>query len=184
MKRRLEIGPAKGGIRGFERLGIDTSVNVDYLYDASEPLPFDDDTFHVVYASHVLEHISWEKSLSTLKEWVRITSPSGQLEVWVPDGLQICEMILKAEKGVITNSGEKVPVKYDRYNPYLWANWRLFNCARDDEYSKLIDLHKSVFTPNYITELMKKAGCKRVWKLAKPRKHRHGICNMGFGGKK
>ena len=63
---------------------------MDYVYDAGKPLPFEDNTFDLVYASHVLEHIPWYKVEEVVKEWVRILKPGGVLEVWVPDGLKIC----------------------------------------------------------------------------------------------
>jgi len=183
MKRRLEIGPGKKTIRGFERLGIDEATKADYLCDASEPLPFADNTFNVVFASHILEHIPWYKTLQTLKEWVRITSLEGQLEIWVPNGILICETILDAEYKQVKRSPERIALTKSR-DPYLWANWRLYTYPHKEAENKLAELHKAMFTPKSLTSLMLAAGCKKVWKLNKTRGYNHGFVNMGFGGKK
>ena len=89
--RRLEIGPGALRIRGFETLNIRAAANVDYVVDATARLPFADGTFHLIYASHVLEHVPWYQLEATLAEWVRILRPGGRLEVWVPNGLRIAQ---------------------------------------------------------------------------------------------
>jgi len=95
--RYLEIGCGGSRLPEFETLDIVGGPNMDYVYDAAKPLPFKDNTFDLIYASHVLEHIPWYKTEEVLREWVRILKPGGQLEVWVPDGLKICQTLLKAE---------------------------------------------------------------------------------------
>src|SRR4051794_24034748 len=71
-QRRLEIGPGNLRMPGFESLNIVPGAGVDYIADAAKKLPFSDNTFDLIYASHVLEHIPWFKTLEVLKEWVRI----------------------------------------------------------------------------------------------------------------
>ncbi len=98
-KRYLEIGSGNNRLPGFETLDIFGGRYVDYVYNAARPLPFRDNTFDLIYASHVLEHIPWYMTEQVLREWFRILKPTGQLEVWVPDGLKICKVLVDVELG-------------------------------------------------------------------------------------
>jgi predicted SAM-dependent methyltransferase len=48
-------------------------------------IPFDDNTFDVVYHSHFLEHLDREAAASFLLECHRVLKPGGTLRVVVPD---------------------------------------------------------------------------------------------------
>ncbi|HEV8441089.1 MAG TPA: methyltransferase domain-containing protein, partial [Methylomirabilota bacterium] len=85
--RMLEIGPGRKRNPGFETLNIVGGYHVNYVLDARSKLPFKDETFELLYASHILEHIPWYQTDATLKEWTRVLRPGGKLQIWVPDGL-------------------------------------------------------------------------------------------------
>jgi len=145
-RRYLEIGPGNSRLPGFETLDIIGGRNVDYVYDAAKPLPFEDDTFDLVYASHVLEHIPWYKTEEVLKEWARILKPGGVLEVWVPDGLKICKALLEYEL-----NGAKEAMELDgwyKFNPrkdlYLWVNGRLFTYGDGTGNPKSSNWHRAI----------------------------------------
>lgn len=55
---------------------------VNVVCDLSKPLPFADNTFDLIIANHVLEHIPgwWD----CFKELARVLAPNGLIEVWVP----------------------------------------------------------------------------------------------------
>ena len=97
--RVLEIG-CSGGVllqqlagSGYANVyGIDISeaaVNAAHarglenvsVFDAST-LPFPDESFDLVVASDVLEHI--EKAIGALRDWRRVLAPAGKLIVFVP----------------------------------------------------------------------------------------------------
>jgi len=64
-QRWLDIGPGwyeEYRMPGFETLDIEARGNVDHIADASERLPFNDNTFNLMHASHILEHIVWIKT--------------------------------------------------------------------------------------------------------------------------
>jgi predicted SAM-dependent methyltransferase len=57
-------------------------------------IPFGDDSFHVVYHSHVLEHLPKTEAESFIKECYRVLRPQGILRVVVPDLEAIARMYL------------------------------------------------------------------------------------------
>lgn len=84
-KRRLHIG---GKIRaeGWELMNALPSEVVDHLGNARDLSRFADESFDVLYASHVLEHFDYQQELGdTLKEWHRVLKPGGELLISVPD---------------------------------------------------------------------------------------------------
>ena len=95
--RYLEIGSGTERIPGFETLDIVPGRSVDYVLDCTKKLPFRDQAFDVIYASHVLEHVPWYMVQQTLNEWVRILKRGGQIEIWVPDAVKICKAYVDAE---------------------------------------------------------------------------------------
>jgi predicted SAM-dependent methyltransferase len=59
-------------------------ANVGY-WDARKPLPCKDGAADVIYASHLLEHLSRPKALALLKECRRALKPGGICRMVVPD---------------------------------------------------------------------------------------------------
>lgn len=53
--------------------------------DLRRPLPFDDESFDAIYASHVVEHLYRTDAHRLLRECRRILRPGGVLRVVVPD---------------------------------------------------------------------------------------------------
>ena len=171
MVRKLEIGPGKKISPGFESLDLMLQYkpgilrDIQHIADASKKLPFDDNVFSVVYASHVLEHFPWYRIGTILKEWHRIISPRGILEVWVPDMLKICKALVDAENG---NDYTKQDGYY-KYNPgkdpCKWFSARTFafpmSTITDPETTGNLedqDWHRGAFTPRYLKEVLNDAG--------------------------
>ena len=84
--RILNIGSSGDGNRNLIALNLDLedSEGPDITYDGKN-IPFPDDYFTIVRASHVLEHIKRDELLNTLKEWKRVLHPDGELHIAVPD---------------------------------------------------------------------------------------------------
>ena len=85
----LNIGCGANKYKGLEVwdkvIGLDAQKfpDIDVVHDLNElPLPFKDNKFDAVYASHIIEYISDLKGL--LKEIHRILKPDGMFEVIVP----------------------------------------------------------------------------------------------------
>ena len=85
LPRRLHIG-GKLRCEGWEVLNALPGPNVDHLGNANDLSRFADNSFEVVYASHVVEHFDYRDELHrTLAEWLRVLQPGGSVEISVPD---------------------------------------------------------------------------------------------------
>lgn len=186
--RKLEIGTdPRNLIDDFETLSIHEFVNIDYVLDISKGMPFQNNSFDIIYASHVLEHIPWYKSEDVLKEIHRILKPGGQLEIWVPDGLKIAKALIAFEENQSDHS------KLDGYyecvknkDPRLWASLRIY--AHGDGTGNLDNpnWHHALFTPSLLINLFESAGFKDVCRMGsgQERGWSHGWINLGVIGKK
>lgn len=56
-----------------------------YWADVSKPLRFADESFSVVYASHLLEHLFLDDARALLRECFRVLKPGGVIRLLVPD---------------------------------------------------------------------------------------------------
>jgi predicted SAM-dependent methyltransferase len=84
MTDKLHIGCGKVYIPDFVNVDIFSSVYADVYADMTA-LPFDRETFSLVYASHVLEHAHRHMVLATLSHWRDLLKPGGVLRIAVPD---------------------------------------------------------------------------------------------------
>lgn len=185
--RKLEIGPGPERIEGFETLNIVDGSAVDYICDATKSLPFPDDTFEIVYASHILEHVPWYQVQEVLCEWRRVLKPGGRLEIWVPDGLKICKAFVDAElndDNYIDKDG------WYRYNeekdPCKWASGRLYTYGDGTGETDHPNWHRAAFSRRYLTSAMQHAGFGESGEMdrSQVRGYDHGWINMGIYGVK
>jgi SAM-dependent methyltransferase len=180
--RWLEIGPGGGRLLGFETLDIVGGRQVDYVADAMLRLPFPDETFDLVYASHILEHIPWYATEQVLREWVRVIRPGGKLEIWVPDAYKVCKVVVDAEAGLVND----IPDDWCPHNtcrsPYLWASGRLFYGANPTYPS----WHKAMFTAKGLKRLFEVVELSQISLLGSDdiRGYDHGWINLGMAGTK
>lgn len=86
--RRLHIGTGKNYLPGWVNVDIFSSVRADVYADMCS-LPFDRESFDLVYACHVLEHSHRHMVLATLTHWRDLLKPGGMLRLAVPD-FQAC----------------------------------------------------------------------------------------------
>ena len=178
--RKLEIGCSGDRLLGFETLSIMGGPRIDYVLDAAKKLPFADASFDLVYASHVLEHIPWFMVKKSLAEWTRILKHGGALEIWVPDGGKISQVLLDLEEGRSNSIPDDwFPLNSER-DPYLWVSGRLFWGANPLYPS----WHHSLFTAGYLKKLLLQEGlCDvRVMETAEVRGCDHGWINLGVKG--
>jgi predicted SAM-dependent methyltransferase len=89
-------------------------TNVDFTstgesviaHNLTQGIPFPDNSFNVVYHSHVLEHFSKVSAKVFLQECYRVLQPQGVLRVVVPDLEQMAQIYLQALKHASAGSQE------------------------------------------------------------------------------
>lgn len=184
--RRLELGPGDHRIDGFETLNIVPDPNVDYILDATEPLPFEEGTFDTIYASHILEHVAWYQVQQTLNEWVRVLKSGGMLEIWVPNGLEICRVFVDYE--TLGEDRTHLDGWYrfnDEKDPCKWAAGRIFTYGEGDGRADSPNWHRSLFSPRYLRRLFREAGLVDIAQMERSevRGYDHGWINLGMRGR-
>jgi SAM-dependent methyltransferase len=182
---KLEIGPGKRRQKGFVTVDVVPGKHVDHVADAANKLPFKDGTAELIFASHVLEHLPWYYSERALQEWFRVLRPGGRMEVWVPNGLKICQALIDAENGK-NRSGEDGWYRFNKErDPYKWINGRIFTFGDGKGKINHPNWHRALFTPKSLLALMVKVGLQQV-RMLDPKKERrgvsHGWIDMGMVG--
>lgn len=93
----------RGGLR---RIGLITDGNQGaqwnlrpVVHDLRKPLPFPQDSFCAIYASHVLEHLYKVDAEALLGECERVLKPGGILRLVVPDLQFLVREYLQASNG-------------------------------------------------------------------------------------
>jgi SAM-dependent methyltransferase len=188
---KLEIGPGKKRQPGFTTVDVSKGADVDYVCNASGkvPMPFPDNHFEWVFASHILEHIPWYETEIALKEWVRVLKPGGTLEVRVPNGYKIAKAVVDfEEKGDASGMKEDGWYRNNEHrSPYLWGAGRIFTYGDGKGNVNHPNWHRALFTPKYLMGLFKAQGLKKIRMLNLPKEARgpsHGWIDMGAVGVK
>jgi predicted SAM-dependent methyltransferase len=91
---RLHVG---GEVRkdGWINFNIQSGPAVDLVGSCTNMMQLSDASFVEIYASHVLEHLSYADELhQALAEFHRVLVPGGRLMVSVPDFALLCRLFL------------------------------------------------------------------------------------------
>lgn len=105
-----------------------------------EKLPMFKSNFaDLIYACHILEHISYQQTVNVLKEWKRVLKKGGVLRLSVPD----FEKIISLYEAEGRDAARTMP-------PLLGT--------QDEKYG----FHKSIFNEKYLRGLLKEAGFREV----------------------
>lgn len=82
--KRLHLGSGKVYLPGWTNVDIFTSCKADEYADVTS-LPYDKESFDLIYASHILEHVHRHMVVATLSHWRDILKPEGILRLAVPN---------------------------------------------------------------------------------------------------
>lgn len=183
-KLALEIGPgahpAKQDGDGYEWLRVEYpgKSGPELFYDKSlfiarwglDSLPFQNDRFDLVYAAHVLEHVSWTNTQAALKEVFRVLKPGGGVEIWVPDFQYLVECYLQRK------CGDDWRHENPTGDAMTWLNGRLFTYGPEPNF------HKACFDSKSLARHLLDAGFTnplRIDGLEAERGHKHGAISLG-----
>lgn len=185
--RCLDIGPGRKRIEGFETVDCVSGPLVDHVADA-RALPFPDETFTRVHASHVIEHLPWFDTDRVLTEWVRVLLPGGRLDVWTVDAYKLARALtIYEETGEWTGPtlGEgtwKHP--WVQGDPVKFVSGRVFSYAKLGQGNADPYWHHALFTPRSLTAALERAGLIDVRPLPDTERlgHNHRWINLGVRG--
>jgi len=95
--RQLHIG-GKQSHPDWEIMDALPGDHVDHIGNAVNLSQFPDRTFAALYASHVLEHFSYQHELpAVLQEWQRVLIPGGKIYLSVPDLDVLAQLFINRE---------------------------------------------------------------------------------------
>lgn len=187
--RRLDIGPGKHRLPGFETLDVVKWPHVDHVADC-RALPFPEGTFETVHASHVIEHIPWFDTEALIREWARVLRPGGALEVWTVNAYKLAKALVELEEtGTWSGPGLGPGTWKDVWvqgNGYRWVAGRLFCYPKLGRGLADPYWHHALFTPRMLSEAFTRAGLVDVREMdrSEVRGHDHKWINMGVRGVK
>jgi len=82
-KEKLNLGCGRFKQSEFFNIDIDPNTNPDLVHNLDKvPYPFEDNSFILIKADHVLEHLT--NPFEVMKELYRILKPNGRLIIRVP----------------------------------------------------------------------------------------------------
>lgn len=82
---KLNLGSRDRFLEGYQNMDCDPHEGVDFVGNVGDLSLFGSESIEAIRASHVLEHFPHVRTISVLKEWLRVLVPGGILEVAVPD---------------------------------------------------------------------------------------------------
>ena len=94
MRKKLHIGSGEVYLPEWENVDMFSTFKAD-CYASVLSLPYDRGSFEIIYASHVLEHLNRNMTLSALTHWKSLLKPMGILRLAVPDFSAICDQYMK-----------------------------------------------------------------------------------------
>ena len=190
--RRIDVGMSIDGDRTRRKIGEllrlphehPRGVLLDHLHHAritalrfETPSPFENE----IGGERVLR--SQEKHRLIIGNLAgRILKPGGSLEIWTPNGLEICRAFVLAEDGKDNTIALDGWYKYNkRKDPAVWAAGRIFSYGDGNGTRGHPNWHLSLFSERYLTELLCECGFSEVQRLpaSEVRGFDHGFINMG-----
>ena len=152
--RKLQLGAGGNAAVGWLNTDIDPSGEEIYL-DAARRYPFDDASFHYIFAEHVIEHISWEAGVRMLQECYRVLAKGAKIRIITPDLSRFLtplngQIDAEAQQFLIAKSrAEEIPITAVQ-NAYVFNR----------EFSEWG--HKFLYDPPTLRKTLELAGFKEI----------------------
>lgn len=139
----IHLGCGAINAQGFINVDLRPFSHVHYIQEVENLSIFPDEYADLIYASHVLEHISHSKLSEVLQEWQRVLKKGGILRISVPDFEKLVNVYFSERNDIKSIIGPLMGGQDNSYN-----------------------FHKSVFNENYLKELLLLSGFREVrhWK--------------------
>ncbi len=135
----VHLGCGEVNLPGFINFDVRPFPHVHYVQGVEDLSVLPNNYADLLYACHVLEHISHCKVLDALVEWHRVLKDGGTLRLTVPDFDKLVEVYLIEGKDIQAI-----------VQPLMGGQDYIYN------------FHKSVFNEKYLGELLLLAGFRKV----------------------
>lgn len=135
----IHLGCGEINAPGFINVDAVPYSHVHYVQKVEDLSIFPNNYADLIYASHVLEHISHRDVPKVLKEWRRVLKEGGILRLSVPDFDKLIEVYLSEGKDIRAI-----------IMPLMGGQDYAYN------------FHKTVFNERYLTELLLSVGFREV----------------------
>ena len=103
----LQFGGGENRIKDFLNIDGDWMAACDVIADANRSIKFRSNSFHVIYSSHVFEHVPRFKTKKVLTEWHRVLKPGGKCYIAVPDLEEVLKEYARGLSSFDTEDGKK-----------------------------------------------------------------------------
>jgi hypothetical protein len=160
---KINLGSHNKRIAGYTNIDAQQLPNVDIVHDLTiAPWPIDTESVEEILTHEFLEHIEFRKLPIILSECYRILKDGGKIRIQVPDIEAMCRMVdlrctcvprkaqsfddYKADPNCFKCSGKAL------IHPERWHY--AFTGAQKSEW----DLHRNVFTFDYLAKELEKVG--------------------------
>jgi len=94
---KLNLGCGPNYLKNWVNIDIRTDVKADKYLDLTKTLPFPDNSVQFIYNEHFIEHITYDQSVSFLKECYRVLKPTGVLRISTPNLEWVIEKYLEGK---------------------------------------------------------------------------------------
>lgn len=92
--RYLDLGCGNKKKDGYTGIDIDNYGAADIVQDLRfTPIPYKDNSIDGVYASHFLEHLTFDENIYLFNEIYRVLKPDAIFEIVVPHGFSYAGMV-------------------------------------------------------------------------------------------
>ena len=136
---KLHLGCGENYLEGYVNVDM-VAKRVDARYDVSV-LPYPDNSVDEIFASHVIEHFTFQKGFKVMAEWFRALKPGGVLKLETPDFLESCKAFVKGD---------------EQYRIKLYGHFFAF------PEESLYNAHYFLFTPVQLFWQLEQVGFKNI----------------------
>lgn len=148
----LEIGCGDKpvSLKEWDHLDARPLPHIEFVQSAVDLSNIPDNRYDRVVASDVIEHLGWRDIPQALREWLRVLTPKGLLEIETPNAVEA--LVIIGAPGYGARHGDETQFHY--FNRVMYGH---------QDYPE--NTHRSYFTPAWLTDLLYEAGASRVREL-------------------
>ena len=106
MKKLINLGCGNRFHKEWINVDFHSSDTNVLAHDLRKGIPYEDETFDMVYHSHIIEHFNREEAHAFIKECYRILKPSGIIRIAFPDLEQIALNYIRLLNELKNNKSE------------------------------------------------------------------------------